>query len=46
MAVIYIPKTAAKAGVEPCDMHEIINPEYYNIGDNSTVEIEGCHSVK
>jgi len=46
MAVIYIPKAAAKSGVEPCDMHEIINPEYYNIGDNSTVEIEGCHSVK
>ena len=46
MAVIYIPKEASRAGIEPCDMHEIINPQYFTTGDDSTIEIEGCHSIR
>lgn len=46
MAVIFIPKEASKSGIEPVDMHEIINPEYRTTGDDSSIEIEGCHSIR
>ena len=46
MAVIFIPKEASKAGIEPVDMHEIIIPEYRTTGDDSSIEIEGCHSIR
>ena len=50
MAVIFIPEAAASHGVQPREMHEIINPQYEPLDHhpqvNTQTEIEGCHSVK
>ena len=50
MAVIFIPEAAARHGVQPRTMHEIINPQYEPVDlqpqTNTQTEVEGCHSVR
>ena len=46
MALIYIPETAAKHGIKPVKMHEIINPRIEAVDEELLTDTERCHSVR
>ena len=46
MAVIYIPQSLAGHGIEPQQMHEIINPSYSPVTEVQATQTEGCYSVR
>ena len=46
MAVIYIPKSLSGHGIEPHQMHEIINPRYSPVTELQATQTEGCYSVR
>ena len=46
MAVIYIPQSLSGHGIEPQQMHEIINPSYSPVTEDQATQTEGCYSVR